>query len=119
MLIRPLDNGGDILPVLSSSDMDQDAMAVKRLTEYRLNLLAGDWWENETWGNEILDMLRESRFTEGDLQALASYITSYIRETPGVRDVDDVTFSVGDGRQFAYSCTVETDDGYAQIDFSL
>ena len=50
---------------------------------------------------------------------LASYITSYIRETSGVRDVDDVTFSAGDGRQFTYSCAVMTDNGYAQIDFSL
>ena len=64
-------------------------------------------------------MLQESRFTEADQQVLASYITSYIRETPGVQDVDDVTFSVGDGRQFSYSCTVVTDNGYAQIDFSL
>ena len=58
MLIRPLDDNGDIMPVLSSSDMHQDDMAVKRMIGYRLDLLAGDWWENETWGNEILDMLK-------------------------------------------------------------
>ena len=64
-------------------------------------------------------MIQESRFTEADQQALASYITSYIRETPGVRDIRDVTFSLSGGRQFAFSCTVVTDDGYTRVEYSL
>ena len=119
MILRPVDFSGDILPVLSSSALLRGAPAVARLVKDRLELLAGEWWENPAWGNAVVDMLRESRFTEADQQVLASYITSYIRETPAVQDVDDVTFSVIEGRRFSYSCTVVTDNGYAQIDFSL
>ena len=119
MILRPVDQNGDILPVLTSASLLRGAPAVARLVNDRLELLAGEWWENPAWGNAILDMLQESRFTEADLQVLASYITSYIRETPGVRDVDNVAFSVGDGRQFSFSCSVVTDNGYAQVDFSL
>ena len=119
MNLRPVDSSGDILPVLSSAGMLRGAPAVARLVKDRLELLTGEWWENPAWGNAILDMIQESRFTESDQQVLSSYITSYIRETPGVQDVDDVTFSVENGRQFTYSCTVVTDDGYAQIDFSM
>ena len=119
MILRPVDASGDILPVLSSAALLRGAPAVARLVKDRLELLAGEWWENPAWGNAVVDMLQESRFTEADRQILASYITSYIRETPGVQDVDDVTFSVGDDRQFSYSCTVVTDNGYTQIDFSI
>lgn len=119
MLLRPVDDTGDILPVLFSAALLRGAQAVARLVKDRLELLAGEWWENPAWGNGILDMIQESRFTESDQQVLASNITSYIRETPGVQDVDDVTFSVENGRQFSYSCTVVTDDGNAEIDFYL
>ena len=79
---------------------------------------AGDWWENPAWGNEVLEMLRESRLTEADQQALVSYLSSYIRETPGVQAVDDAVFSV-EGKRFSYRCTILTEDGAADIDYSL
>ena len=84
MIHRPVDDAGDILPVLSSSDLLRGTMAVAQLVRERLALLAGDWWENPAWGNEVLEMLQDSRLTEADHQALASYLSSYIRETPGV-----------------------------------
>ena len=89
-----------------------------QLVRERLELLAGEWWENPEWGNEILDMLRESRLTEADGQALAAYLTSYIRETDGVEDVRDVTFS-SEGRQFSYTCTVDTGDGSASVQYTF
>ena len=118
MILRPVDDTGDILPVLSSSALLSGAPAVARLAEDRLNLYAGDWWENPARGNRILEMLRESRLTEADAQALATYLTSFIRETPGVEDVREVKFSV-EGRRFPYSCTVLTEDGKAQINYSI
>jgi hypothetical protein len=63
-------------------------------------------------------MMRSSRLTEADTQALANYITSYIRQTPGVLEVEDVAFSV-EGKIFSYSCRVDTEDGSAEIDYSL
>ena len=63
-------------------------------------------------------MMQDSRLTEADRQALANYLTAYIRETHGVRDVRDVSYSVF-GRQFSYSCTVISDAGTANIHYEL
>ncbi len=99
MILRPVDENGDILPVLSSADLIRGAPATARLVKDRLELLSGDWWENLTWGNGIINMLQESRLTEADTQALVSYLSSYIRETTGVLDVRDAVGSVN-GKQF-------------------
>lgn len=118
MILRSVDEDGDILPVLSSADLLRDVLAVARLVKDRLELLAGDWWENLTWGNGIINMLQESRLTEADMQALVSYLSSYIRETTGVMDVRDAVGSLN-GKQFSFSCTVDTEYGDAEIDYSL
>lgn len=118
MILRPVDNNGDVLPVLTSSSLLRDVPAEARLTQDRLELLSGDWWENLSWGNEIVDLLKESRLTEADTQALVSYLSSYIRETPGVLDVRDAVGSVN-GKQFSFSCTVDTEYGEAEIDYSI
>ena len=118
MVIRPVDASGDILPVLSSEDLLRDAEAVACLVRERLELYAGDWWENETLGNEVLEMMRESRLTEADGRTIATYLSSYIRETPGVQEVRDAACSVN-GRQFSFSCTVDTENGAATIDYSF
>ena len=118
MVHRPVDETGDILPVLSSASLLRGVQAEAQGIRDRLNFLTGEWWENPAWGNAIVDMLKESRFTEADRQALASYISSYIRETPGVQDVRDVSVSL-DGRQLQYVCTVETAEGSVQIEYTI
>ena len=118
MILRPVDENGDVLPVLSSASLLRDALAVARLVKDRLELLAEDWWENLSWGNGIINMLQESRLTEADTQALVSYLTSYIRGTSGVLDVRDAVGSVS-GKQFSFSCTVDTEYGEAEIDYSI
>ena len=114
MLLRPVDLSGDILPVLQGSAMLSGAAAVARLAEYRLNLYTGDWWENPSRGNEILDLLKESRLTEADAQALSTYLSSYVRETPGVKDITGAEFSV-QGQRFSWKCTVMTEYGSAAV----
>ena len=116
--MRPVDEHGEVLPVLSSSDLVRGPSAVALLVRDRLDLLAGDWWENPEKGNSLLNMLRESRLTEADRQALGTYLSSYIRETDGVQDVRDVRFSVA-GRQFSFSCTVVTDFGAEGVEYSI
>ena len=118
MIFRPVDADGDILPVLSSGDLLRGASAAGALVRDRLELTAGDWWENPAWGNAVIDMMKESRMTETDSQALTSYITSYIRQTPGVLEVEDVKFSMDGSRSFC-SCRIDTEDGSAEIDYSL
>ena len=115
---RPADENGDMLPVLSSSDILRGTPAVTQLVRERLELFTGDWWEDPASGNEILEMLQESRQTEADRQALASYLASYIRETPGVTDVRDAESAVA-GKQFRFTCTVDTDDGSAKIEYEF
>ena len=118
MIIRPVDDSGDILPALSSADLLRDTPAVVRLVKDRLELLSGDWWENPARGNGILRMMQESRPGEADRQALANYLTSYIRQTAGVTDVRDVAFAL-EGRRFSYSCTVECADGTFEITYEV
>ena len=117
MLLRPVDASGDILPVLSSSDLVSDPESVVLLVRDRLNLLSGEWWENPSWGCEIFDMIRSGRVTENDVSTLASYLSSYIATTPGVRSVEDVHTAVS-GRQFTYSCRVLTEQGSGNASFS-
>ena len=118
MRIRPVDQNGDVLPVLHVSEMVSGASAVARLAEDRLNLLVGDWWENPAWGNEIIRMLQEGRLTEADGQTLSTYLSSYVRETTGVLDVRDERWNLT-GSRFSWSCTALTEYGTAAIDYSL
>ena len=118
MILRPVDAAGDILPVLSSRALLSGPEAVARLVEYRLNLLAGEWWENAGMGFSILEVMWTSRLTEDSASALASMITSYIRETNGVQEVEDVRFSVS-GRVFSYSCSVRTEEGSASVSYDF
>ena len=118
MLLRPVDAFGDILPVLSSSVLLSGPEAVALLVQDRLSLLRGEWWENPENGFFILDALQDSRITEADASALSSQISAYVRETPGVREVEDVRFSV-DGRRFSWSCSVRTKEGTAAVLYEL
>ena len=118
MKMRPADSDGDILPVLHTGEMFSGALEVASLVESRLNLYSGDWWENSSWGNEVLRMLQEGRLTRADAQALSTYLTEYVRETPGVQDMTDVRFSV-EGHRFGWSCTVLTEYGSANINYEI
>ena len=118
MNIRPTDESGDILPVFSSANILKGVRAEAELVNDRLNMLSGDWWENPAWGNAALEMLKESRLTEADQRAMAAYITSFIRNTPGIRDVRDVQYST-EGRRFRFSCTIETENGFANIQYEI
>ena len=110
MILRPVAENGDILPVLSRKEMLSGPAATARLAEYRLTTYTGEWWENPEKGFPLLARMQEGRLPAGDPDALGNLITAYIRETPGVREVEDVRFSVS-GRQFTYSCLVRTEEG--------
>lgn len=114
MFLRSVDASGDILPVLSSSDLLSGSEAVALLVQERLSLLRGEWWENPENGFFILDAMQMGRITEADASMLSSQISAYVRETPGVRDVVNVRFSV-EGRKFSWSCEVLTKEGSAAM----
>ena len=114
MRTRPIDASGDVMPVLSAADMVSGAEAIAILVEDRLRLLTGDWWENRDWGCKILDLIRDSRLTEKDAQAISTYLSAYVRETPDVLDVRDEAWEFY-GSQFHWSCTVITVYGNAEV----
>lgn len=118
MHLRPVDESGDILPVLSASDLLSGPEAVTALVRDRLNLLAGEWWENRSHGCGIMDFFRSGRITEADLPAVSSYLTSYILSTPGVRSVEDVHTALS-GRELSFSCRVVTDAGSGSVSYSM
>ena len=117
MILRSVDSSGDILPALSSQCLLSGPEAVAQLVKYRLSLLQGEWWEYPEEGFFILEQMRTGRVTEADAASLSSQITAYIRETDGVRDVENVRFSV-DGRRFSWSCEMRTEEGKANVVFS-
>ena len=116
MFLRPADTSGDILPVGSSSAMLSGPEAAAQLVRYRLSLLRGEWWENPEWGFFVLEALQASRLMEAEMAAVSAQISAYIRETPGVLEVENVQFAVS-GRQLSYACSVRTGEGSAQIRF--
>ena len=118
MLLRPVDASGDILPVLSSSDMLSGPEAVALLVQDRLSLLRGEWWENPENGFFILETMQAGRITEADASMLSSQISAYVRETPGVRDMENVRFAV-EGRRFSWACEVRTEEGSAAVAFQM
>ena len=58
MHLRPVDESGDILPVLSASGLLSGPMAVTALVRDRLHLLAGEWWENRSRKRTFRQSLR-------------------------------------------------------------
>ena len=118
MRLRPVDQNGDVLPVLHASDMFSGSLAVAKLVEDRLNLFSGDWWENPSWGNEILRMLQEGRLTEADAQSLSTYLSGYVRSTSGVKEVQDEKWDFS-GSRYSWSCTVLTEYGSSEIHYEV
>ncbi len=118
MRMRQTDENGDVLPVLHTGEMFSGSLAVASLVESRLELYAGDWWENPAWGNEILRMLQEGRLTRADAQAMSTYLTAYVRETPGVQDVTDVRFSV-EGHRFGWKSILLTEYGSSFVSYVI
>ena len=110
MILRPMDDTGDILPVSSASRMCSGADAVGHLAFLRLKLYQGEWWEDEEEGCNILELLRRNRISTGNLSLLSSSISSYLAETPGVLDIQDADISLN-GHLATYSCTLMTGDG--------
>ena len=118
MKMRPTDENGDVLPVLQTGEMLSGALAVAQLVDSRLNLYSGDWWENPSWGNEILRMLQEGRLTDADAQPRSTYLAEYVRETSGVLDVRDERWNLA-GRRFSWSCTALTEYGQVELYYGI
>ena len=118
MLSRPMDDIGDILPVLTSADLLSGISAVASGLRDYMHLYQGDRWENPEMGNAALDLMADARATDREAETLASYLSSYILEFPPVRSVSDVAVSFS-GHVFHFSCTAHTEEGEVPASLSL
>ena len=110
MLARPVDSSGDILPVLAPSDLLSGPAAAAAGLRDHLNLFPGDWWENPSRGNEILDLLISSHGAASEAQTLATALVSHILAFPGIQSVTDVQTDLR-GHTFSFSCLARTESG--------
>ncbi len=110
MTSRPFDSSGDILPVLSRSNLLTGPEALSAALNDHLHLYTGDWWENPSKGNGILDLLADSRRTSGDAAALRTCLFAYILGFPGVASVTKASGSFSN-HTFHFTCTAHTEDG--------
>ena len=110
MLSRPVDASGDILPVLSASDLLSGSAAVAAGLSDHLNLFTGDWWEYAERGNPVFDLISLSRRTDQDAAALTSCLCSWVLAFPGVQSVSDAQAGFA-GRVFSFSCIAHTESG--------
>ena len=118
MIMRPVDDNGDVFPVLSSGDLLRGAEGVAQLVRDRLTLYIGEWWENSSVGFWILERFQYQRITEQNASGLCSEIAGYIRGTPGVLDIVNIQVSVIE-RKINMSCTVNTEYGTADINYEF
>ena len=118
MVLHNRDSVGDWLPVVGSGDRLTGAEAVARLVTDRLRVFQGEWWENASVGNPALEMLKDYRITDNNLNQVINAITEFIRETDGVIAVENVQGTVED-RKIHYSCTVVTAYGEQVVAISL
>ena len=110
MTSRPVDSSGDILPVLTPSDLLSSLAAAAAGLRDHLNFFPGDWWEYPDRGNEIFEMICASRRTAQDAETLSAYLSSHVLAFPGIQSVSDVR-SAFSGRKFTFSCTAHTEAG--------
>ena len=110
MIARPADSSGDILPVLSPSDLLSGPASCAAGLRDHLNLYPGDWWETPDRGNPILDLISLSRRTERDAETLSACLTSWLEAFPDVQNLSEVRASFS-GHVFTFTCTVHTEAG--------
>lgn len=109
MVVRPLDENGDMMPIYDQAQMIDGAPAVAQVVDLRLNLLHGEWWEDEEIGFRIPEFLA-SNARSGDVSLLAKYVASYISKTSGVLSVTNVESSYFD-HVMTFRCTCIMDNG--------
>ncbi len=110
MTIRPVDEQGDILPVLSRSDLMAGVEAVGQLAEAAMQLQQGEWWEDALVGSPVLAILRDDTFGEEKAQELEREIPRYLRGLPGVDSVEEVTV-IQEGGRMIFRCWLLADSG--------
>ena len=109
MIVRPLDENGDIFPIYSIEQMIGGKEAVSQIINLRLHLLYGEWWEDRELGFRIPDLLIANA-RRGDVDILSKYIASYVSSTQGVAAVTGIV-NTYINRKMTFLCTALTNEG--------
>jgi len=117
MIVRPLDENGDMTPIYNVNQMIEGSEAVAQVIDLRLAFLYGEWWEDETLGFRVPEFL-VGNARSGDVDLLAEYIASYVSNTEGVRSVTGVE-SVYSNHKMTFYCSVMTDDGEETVEVNV
>lgn len=117
MIVRPVDENGDMMPIQNESQMIGGAEAVAQVAKDRLAFFYGEWWEDPEMGIRIPDFLANT-VREGDVSMFAKYITSYLGDTAGSRGIAGATVEYS-RREMIYRATILADDGSAGLEVDL
>ena len=109
MIVRPLDEDKDMVPVYSLNQMIGGKEAVSQIIDLRLHFLYGEWWEDREIGFRIPELLIANA-RRGDVDILSKYIASYVSSTQGVSAVSGVVATYND-RTMTFICTATTKEG--------
>ena len=109
MIVRPLDENGDMMPIHSTSQMIGGDKAVAQVIRLRMDLEYGEWWEDESIGFRVPGFLVDG-VRKGDIDMLAKYIASYVSNTQEVRAVTNVAASFN-GHEMIFSCAAVMENG--------
>ena len=116
-MMRPVDKQGDILPVLSRSNLMSGIEAAGRLAEAALQLQQGEWWEEALACSPVLAILRDDTFGEEKAQELEREIPRHLRELPGAASVEDAAV-IRKGSRLIFRCRLLTDSGEGEVQIS-
>ena len=117
MIVRPVDENGDMIPISRSSQMISGAKAVAQIAKQRLTLYFGEWWENESAGFRLPQFLTDGVRRE-NAEMLVKYISSYLAGTSGVTGVDGAALEF-DGRKMIYGCVLHVGGESEELEVEL
>jgi len=117
MIVRPVNENGDMMPISYLSEMLTGAKAVAQVVKQRLLFYFGEWWEDEELGFRIPQFLADGVRVE-NMQMLEKYISSYIAGTEGVGSVEDAQIEV-EGRELVYSCVISVGEEVEEVEVTL
>ncbi len=117
MITRPVDENGDMIPVIKQSEMLTDAAAVAKVVKSRIQFAYGQWWEDESQGFRVPQFLKNG-VRRRDVEMLTRYITAYVMQTEGVGAVTNVQMEITD-RTASYSCCVIVGETSENVEVNL
>ena len=112
LCVQALDSNYE--PVWGSDQQNllYDLDAVRQIIMTRLNLWAGEWWENQSLGLPMWQSIMDQRAGQRAQQAMSQLIQAQITSVPFVTGISNVQLSYDSSkRSLRFSCDVQTSLG--------